>query len=127
MKSSRAQPEDGQKANNPEIRRQLVGLIKKRNRRIDFTTDRPTRVCYSEILSPESGYPLTEASMWTHIVRFLESGYPLQRTVLKKPPGEIAWVCRARLALDSSRIYIKLQIIGSYVLLRSFHIDDYDD
>ena len=65
--------------------------------------------------------------MWSQIVRLLESGIPLKRIPLRQPSGEIAWVCRARLAHNSPLIYIKLQILGSRVLLRSFHTDEYDD
>ena len=65
--------------------------------------------------------------MWLQIVRLLESGIPLERIPLRQPPGEIAWVCRAKLAPNSPRINIKLQILGSKVFLRSFHTDEYDD
>ena len=127
MKSSRAQPEEGQEANYLGIRQQLIGLIKKGKRQNAFTKHRPTKVCPWKIPSPESGVPLSEAGMWSQIVRLLESGIPLEKTPLRQPPGEIAWVCRARLAPNSTLIYIKLQILGSRVLLRSFHPAEYDD
>lgn len=127
MKSSRAQSEEGQEANHPGIRQQLIGLIKKRKRKSEFTIRRPTEVRPWEILSPETGLPLSETSMWLQIIRLLESGIPLEKTPLRQPPGETAWVCRARLAPNSTLIYIKLQILGSMVLLRSFHATEYDD
>lgn len=127
MRPSRDQPGEGQEANCAGIRQQLIALIKKRKRRTVFTTHRPTEVRPWEILCPESGLPLAEASMWSQIVRLLESGIPLKRTPIRQPSGEIAWVCRARLAPNSPLIYIKLQILGSRVLLRSFHTDEYDD
>ena len=127
MNSTRDHPDEGQEGNHPEIRRQLIGLIRRRKRRSDFTKVRPTRIYDWKILNPETGFPLTEESMWRYIVQILESGAPLKETPLRQPPGEIAWVCRARLARDSTLIYIKLQFVGHNVILRSFHPDDYDD
>ena len=65
--------------------------------------------------------------MWTAIETFLGSGVPLQELALRQPRGEKAWVFRARLSSESVTVYVKLQLFGSQVLLRSFHEAEYDD
>ena len=127
MMPSPDEHEEGLEANHPKIRQQLIGLIQKRRRRSEYSELRPTEVRPWEILTPEFGIPLGEANMWSVIVKLLKSGVPLKKITLRQPPGERAWVCRTRLAHNSPLIYIKLQILGSWVLLRSFHPDEYDD
>ena len=117
----------GQAGKDAEVRRLLIRLIRARKRFARFTHRRPTDVRYWEVVSPESGFPLTGSGMWSEVLRLLEAGLPLKRIALNQPPGEHAWVLRARLSPEAPRLYIKLQIIGSRVLLRSFHLDEYDD
>ena len=55
----------------------------------------------------------------------LESNAPLRKTLLDKPRGATAWVCRARLGGGQPLVYIKLELVGgSRVFLRSFHLDE---
>lgn len=105
----------------PEIRAQLIALIRSGRRKAAFTQERPADVRFREVLHPESGFPLTERGMWQEIVRLLDSGVRLTRLALHQPPGEKAWVFRARLAPDFPVIYVKLQMLGGTVLVRSFH------
>ena len=112
--------------NYAQIRQHLIGLIRKCRRTAVFTRKRPTDIRFWEILNPESGFPLTDVSMWHEIVRLLKSGVSLQEKPLDQPPDEKAWVFRARLAPGEPRIYVKLQILGSGVLLRSFHRDEHE-
>ena len=121
MKSTPDRPCTGEADTHPEIRQQLIALIRKRRTNRAFTTDRPTDVRFWEIVHPTSGLKLTEAGMWREIERFLQLGVPLKAIVLDQPPGEEAWVFCARLAPGSSLIYVKLQLRGNIVLLRSFH------
>ena len=72
-------------------------------------------------MNPETGLPLTDASMWRALRRFLDDGVPLESLELRQPAGEKAWVMKARLAPGQPLIYVKLQILGSNVHLRSFH------
>ena len=127
MRPTWARTDEGQEGNHPGIRRQLIGLIQKGRRSASFSKHRPTEVRPWEIIRPESSLPLLDTGMWSEIVQFLDSGVPLEKISLRQPPGEEAWVCLARLASDSPLIYMKLQIRGSRVLLRSFHIAEYDD
>ncbi|MCY4646429.1 MAG: hypothetical protein OXE73_06100 [Gammaproteobacteria bacterium] len=107
--------------NYPEIRRQMVALIQRRRRAYTFTRTRPTVIRFRDIVNPETGLPLTDASMWRAVRRFLDDGVPLESLELRKPVGEKAWVMKARLAPNEPLIYVKLQILGSNVRLRSFH------
>ena len=127
MKSTPDRPRTGEADPHPEIRQQLIALIRRGKTKSVFTTERPTDVRFRAIIHPESGLELTEAGMWREIERFLELGVPLKAIVLDQPPGEEAWVFRARLAPGSTLIYVKLQIRGSIVLLRSFHPCEHAD
>ena len=117
----------GQDGNQPDIRRQLITLIQKRKRTSRFTRERPTDVRPGQIIHPDSGLYLTDIGMWAVIVALLEAGVPLTRVSLRDQLGETAWESLARLCTDAPLIYMKLQIPGSYVLLRSFHEAKYDD
>ena len=61
------------------------------------------------------------------IVTLLNAGIPLRELSLRQPPGEKAWAFLGRLCSESALIYVKLQMFGSSVLLRSFHQAEYDD
>lgn len=113
--------------NHPDVRRQLVDLIQKGRRRSSFTKHRPSEVRPWEVIHPGTGSPLTGPEMWMVIVTFLNGGVPLRELTLRQPPGEKAWVFLGRLCADSPLIYVKLQMFGSSVLLRSFHEAEYDD
>lgn len=43
-----------------------------------------------------------------------------------QPPGEPGWTLKFRLASSQPLVYVKLQIIGSHVVLRSFHYSEDD-
>ena len=108
-----------------EARRQLIALIQQPRRRVSaWSFKRPTDIRYEEVRDPESGMYLTEKGMWHTIERFLKEGVRLRQQTLDRPAGEKAWVCLFRLAPDQRRIYVKLQMIGSRVHLRSFHYSD---
>lgn len=113
--------------NYPEIRGRLIDLIRKGRRRSAFTSYRPTEIRPWEIVHPETGLPLPRSSVWTVIEDFLGSSVPLRRIELRQPSGEVAWEFRARLSSESATVYVKLQLFGSKVLLRSFHEAEYDD
>ena len=128
MNSERDQTGEDRQGNHPEVRQQLIALIRTGRRTAEFTRDRPVKLRFGEIRSPDSGWPLTRATAWSAIFQLLESGAPLKKIQLHRPPGEAAWVCRARLGDGEPLVYLKLQVLrGSSVLLRSFHLDEYDN
>ena len=119
--------EEGQDGNQPEVRKQMIALIQKRKRKSFHTPYRPTEVRPWEIIHPDSRLPLTDVGMWAAIVTVLDCGVPLEKLLLRQPRGEKAWKFRARLCADGPLIYVKLQLFGSHVLLRSFHEAEYND
>ena len=108
------------------IRRQLIRLIRARRLRYGAPPKRPVRILYHQIVNPESGLPLTRSGMWHVIDRALDSGVPLAPVTLRQPPGERGWTFKFPLASAESLVYVKLQIIGSHLVLRSFHYSEHD-
>ena len=108
------------------VRQQLIRLIRARRVRQGAPPERPTRIRYLQIVSPESGLPLTRSGMWRVIDQALDNGVPLEPVTLRQPLGERGWVFRFRLASAAPLVYVKLQIIGSHVVLRSFHYSERD-
>lgn len=64
--------------------------------------------------------------MWRVIDHALDSGVPLGSITLRKPPGERGWTFKFPLASAEPLVYVKLQMIGSHVVLRSFHYSEDD-
>lgn len=107
--------------NHPEIRRQMIALIRKRRRSAGFTHRRPTDIRPRDFINPETELALTRQGMWAEVVRLLEEGVPLRRVELRQPPGETAWQFVAELWSGQPLLYVKLQFLGSKIRLRSFH------
>ena len=108
------------------VRQQLIPLIRARRLRYGAPPDRPARIRYHQVVNPESGLPLTRSGMWHVIDQALESGVPLVPVTLRQPPDERGWTFKFRVAPSQPLVYVKLQIIGSHVLLRSFHYSEDD-
>ena len=108
------------------VRQQLIHLIRARRVRYGAPPKRPTRIRYLQVVNPESGLPLTKSGMWHAIDQALESGVPLAPVTLRQPSGERGWTFKFRLASAEPLVYVKLQIIGSHVVLRSFHYSEGD-
>ena len=108
------------------VRRQLIQLIRARRRSYGAPPKRPARISYHQIVNPESGFPLTRPGMWRFIDLALDSGVPLEPVTLRQPLGERGWTFGFRLASAEPLVYVKLQIIGSHVVLRSFHYSEDD-
>ena len=105
---------ENQPDEHAEARRQLIALIRQPRRRVSaWSLERPTDIRYEEVWNPESRMYLTEKGMWHMIERFLGEGVRLRQQTLDRPAGE-----------KQPRIYVKLQMIGSRVQLRSFHYSD---
>ncbi len=102
----------------------MIALIWKRRRRATFTRRRPTDIRPAEFTNPETGYRLSRQGMWAEVVRLLETGVPLRRVALQQPAGEVAWDFVAELWPGQPTLYVKLQILGSTVRLRSFHTSE---
>lgn len=127
MKPIWTRPDTVQDGNQPHVRGRLVDLIRTGRRQSAFSKHRPTVVRPWEVVHPDTGLPLTKATMWGVIETLLDLGVPLEEIELRQPPGEKAWVFRASLSPESVAVYVKLQLFGSRVLLRSFHEAEYDD
>ena len=112
---------DAEHGNHPEIRRQMIALIRKRRRKATFTRQRPTDIRPREFRNPETEYPLSRQGMWAEVARLLETGVPLRKVALQRPAGEVAWHFVAELWPGQPALYVKLQILGSTIRLRSFH------
>ncbi|MYA41188.1 MAG: hypothetical protein F4Z31_05495 [Gemmatimonadetes bacterium] len=108
------------------VRQQLIRSIRARRLKYGRPPDRPTDISYHQVVNPESGLPLTRSGMWQAIDQALDSGIPLEPVTLRQPPDERAWVFKFRLASAEPLVYVKLQIIGSHVVLRSFHHSERD-
>ena len=108
------------------VRQQLIHVIRARRLRYGAPPKRPARIRYHQVVNPESGLPLTRSGMWHVIDQALESGVPLVPVTLRQPPDERGWTLKFRLAPSQPLVYVKLQIIGSHVLLRSFHYSEDD-
>ena len=108
------------------VRHQLIRLIRARRLRYGAPPKRPARISYHQVVNPESGLPLTKSGMWHAINHALDSGVPLGPVTLRQPPGERGWTFKFRLASSQPLVYVKLQIIGSHVVLRSFHYSEDD-
>ena len=108
------------------VRNQLIHLIRARRLKYGAPPKRPARIRYLQVVNPESGLPLTRSGMWHVIDQALDSGVPLGPVTLRQPPGERGWTFRFRLESSQPLVYVKLQIIGSHVVLRSFHYSEDD-
>lgn len=108
------------------VRQQLIGLIRAKRVRYGAPPERPARISYLQVVSPESGLPLTKPGMWHAIDQALEGGVPLVPVTLRQPPDERGWTFKFPLTSSQPLVYVKLQIIGSHVLLRSFHYSEDD-
>ena len=109
------------------VRRQLIRLIRARRLRYGAPPKRPARIRYLQVVNPESGLPLPRSGMWHVIDQALDSGVPLEPVAMRQPPGERGWTFKSRLASAEPLVYVKLQIIGSHVVLRSFHYSEEPD
>lgn len=78
------------------------------------------------MLNPASDIPFTQISVWWFIAELLESGYPMQRVVLRKPPGRAAFELKLPDFSRGQDLYIKLMPDGDKVRGRSFHYRDVD-
>ena len=108
------------------VREQLIGLIRAKRVRYGAPPERPARIRFHQVVNPESGLPLTRSGMLRVIDHALDSGVPLVPVTLRQPPGERGWTFKFPLASAEPLVYVKLQIIGSHVLLRSFHYSEDD-
>ena len=108
------------------VRHQLIRLIRARRLKYGAPPKRPARIRYHQVVNPASGLPLTRSGMWHVIDQALDSGVRLGPVTLRQPPGERGWTFKFRLASAEPLVYVKLQIIGSNVVLRSFHYSEDD-
>lgn len=105
-----------------EIRKCLaLRCSSRRTRTTDFTARAPTQwqprtlrnpACPTEVFSDDSAWELVAAA--------LRSGIDVEIVTLEHPPGKTGYV----LIIDghgTQKIYVKLQLLSSLVLGRSFH------
>lgn len=107
-------------------RRLLVQRV--RNRRLrseNFQRDRPVDWRPWQVRNPNSflGATFTDMTAWNFIADCLENGEPVEVAELDKPKGARGYVMKIELGPDV--LYVKLQLTGSKVIGRSFHISEY--
>lgn len=99
----------------------MIALIRKRKRKANFSHRRPTDIRPADFTNPETEYQLSRQGMWAEVVQLLETGVPLRRVELRQPAGEVAWDFVTEFWPGQPFVYVKLQILGSTIRLRSFH------
>lgn len=85
-----------------------------------FTEERPC-VWTPEDVWDEYDLPFTPEGAWQFIANRAENGEEICEIEVRKPPGERAYVMLCSIQGGSTRIYIKVQILGEKILGRSFH------
>ena len=118
---------------NPETRRQLALLARRRRARTSAfdpsapTDWRPTEVRDPEVRDPDGGFSpyFTDAAAWELIADKLEEGHEVEVVKLRKPRGARGYVMKIDLGQDVPTLYVKLQLLrGRQVVGRSFHYSE---
>lgn len=107
-------------------RRLLVQRLRNtRLRSANHRNDRPVDWRPSDVGNPNSflGGSFTDMAAWEFIAERLEDGEAVEVVELRKPKGAQAYVMKIDLGPDV--LYVKLQLTGSKVIGRSFHISKY--
>lgn len=104
-----------------DIRQKIVNRARdKRCRGNTFTGERPC-VWQPEVVISPHGMAFTPESAWQFIADRVEAGEEIEEVKLDIPYGEVAYVMLMDLDDGAARIYIKVQLLGNFILCRSFH------
>ena len=105
-----------------DIRATLARLARVRGTRTArFSPEIPTHWSPTEVTSPENGEAFTDDGAWDFIADAIEEGAPIQCIELDKPPKKKGY-CLLLAGVGGAEIYVKLQLRGSLVIGRSFHL-----
>ena len=108
-----------------DTRRLLVRLARTpRARRLGKPPKRPSRWNPFTVPNPETAFDIhfTHASAWQFIADRLEQGEHVELIELDRPVGATGYVMKLQLKEGSPRLYVKLELTGSKVIGRSFHL-----
>lgn len=109
-------------AADDSVRKEIARRARdRRKRKAAFSKERPIDWSPHNVLSPKSGFPLSDNDAWHLIAEFIESGHPIEKIKLTQPAGETGYVMLIDGFNKEPQIYVKLQLFGDYVLARSFH------
>ena len=106
--------------------RRLLALLARspRTRRVGRPPKRPSRWSPFTVPNPESAFDLhfTHASAWQLIADRLEQGEHVEIIEMDRPVGVTGYVMKLQLEEGSHELYVKLELTGSKVIGRSFHL-----
>ncbi|MCY4554908.1 MAG: hypothetical protein OXF79_00665 [Chloroflexi bacterium] len=108
-----------------DTRRLLVRLARTpRARRLGKPPKRPSRWNPFTVPNPETAFGIhfTHASAWQFIADRLEQGEHVETIEMGRPVGATGYVMKLQLKEGSHRLYVKLELTGSKVIGRSFHL-----
>ena len=103
------------------IRKEMVGLIKKKRRQLPHFSDMPYHWVPGQILNPRDGMFFTPNGAWHLIQEKLEEGHEITEIELDNPPGKSGFTMLIELETDKPPLYVKLQLGSGCVIGRSFH------
>lgn len=106
--------------------RRLLALLARspRTRRVGRPPKRPSHWSPFTVPNPEAPFGLhfTDASAWHFIADRLERGEHVETIEMDRPEGATGYVMKLELRPVSPKLYIKLELTGSKVIGRSFHL-----
>ena len=105
------------------IRHELVSLLRRGARRLEFTPDSPINWRPGDVPNPD-GLLLDyfeDDSAWELIASKLEEGHDVETTILENPRGKTGYVMKIDLNPGRPRLYVKVQLGSGVVIGRSFH------
>jgi hypothetical protein len=114
----------GEPIASEEIRRQLIVLCQsERTRAVGMPPNYRSKWQPRAVRHPESGEPFSPVEAWHFAQHNMEQGCEIEAITLSLPPGKTGFVIHAA-GYAGEMIYIKLQIVGSRVIGRSFHVSE---
>ncbi len=109
-------------AEKDRIRRQLIGLVSRREARVmQFSQERPCEWRPTTVLNPRTGMCFSPLEAWHFVEEQLQAGCAIQEVELEKPPGRKAYVLQIELERGKPQVYVKLEPCGDKIFGRSFH------
>lgn len=122
-----AQPQQnalGEPIASEEVRRQLIRLCQsERTRGIGMPPNYRSKWQPRAVRKPGSGELFSPGEAWEFVKDKLEGNVEIEMMILDLPPGKTGFVMKVP-GYRAEVIYIKLQLVGSKVIGRSFHVSE---